>query len=76
MVNCWWRDVNLQSVRSLPFVVFYTKFPQWKFNVYFVAPVDSSKPTREERWNHCMTTPGCELYCNMFFDAVLPSHQI
>ena len=36
------------------------KFPQWKFNVYFVAPVDSSKPTKEERWRHCMTTPGCE----------------
>ena len=37
------------------------KFPQWKFNVYFVAPVDPStvQPTKPQRWNHCMSTPGC-----------------
>ncbi|KAL7510632.1 hypothetical protein ACHAXN_007625 [Cyclotella atomus] len=40
-------------------LIHYSEFPQWKFNVYFVAPVDSSKATREERWNHCMRTPGC-----------------
>eukprot|EP00569_Conticribra_weissflogii_P009234 CAMPEP_0171369758 /NCGR_PEP_ID=MMETSP0879-20121228/7560_1 /TAXON_ID=67004 /ORGANISM="Thalassiosira weissflogii, Strain CCMP1336" /LENGTH=269 /DNA_ID=CAMNT_0011878111 /DNA_START=56 /DNA_END=865 /DNA_ORIENTATION=- len=42
-------------------LIHYSEFPQWKFNVYFVAPVDPStvKATRSERWNHCMTTPGC-----------------
>ena len=29
--------------------------------MYFVAPVDSAKPTQQERWTHCMTTPGCKL---------------
>ena len=33
--------------------------------MYFVAPVDSAKPTQEERWNHCMTTPGCKLMNNV-----------
>eukprot|EP00804_Cyclotella_cryptica_P020136 CCRYP_014916-RA/>CCRYP_014916-RA protein AED:0.12 eAED:0.12 QI:288/1/1/1/1/1/4/379/249 len=40
-------------------LIHYSEFPQWKFNVYFVAPVEASKPTRQERWNHCMNTPGC-----------------
>ena len=44
------------------------QFPQWKFNVYFVAPVSALTSAntaavvpnnRAERWNLCMTTPGC-----------------
>jgi len=42
-------------------LIHYSEFPEWKFNVYFVAPVSSStvQPTTEGRWNHCMNTPGC-----------------
>ncbi|EED96699.1 predicted protein, partial [Thalassiosira pseudonana CCMP1335] len=42
-------------------LIHYSEFPQWKFNVYFVAPVDSSTvgATQPQRWNHCMNTPGC-----------------
>ena len=44
-------------------LVYYSEFPQWGFNVYFVAPVDSSQipPTdnKEELWKFCMNTPGC-----------------
>ena len=42
-------------------LIHYSEFPQWKFNVYFVAPVSSStvQSTQEGRWNHCMKTPGC-----------------
>lgn len=42
-------------------LIHYSEFPQWKFNVYFVAPVSSSavQSTPSGRWNHCMTTPGC-----------------
>ena len=43
------------------FILYAKKFPEWKFNVYFVAPVSSStvQSTPEGRWNHCMKTPGC-----------------
>mmetsp|Transcript_27376 Transcript_27376/g.51744 ORF Transcript_27376/g.51744 Transcript_27376/m.51744 type:complete len:184 (+) Transcript_27376:481-1032(+) len=39
----------------------FIQYPEWKFNVYFVAPVSSStvQPTESGRWNHCMNTPGC-----------------
>ena len=42
-------------------LVMYREFPQWEFNVYFVAQVDSAliPPTAEEQWKFCMTTPGC-----------------
>mmetsp|Transcript_23793 Transcript_23793/g.37446 ORF Transcript_23793/g.37446 Transcript_23793/m.37446 type:complete len:256 (+) Transcript_23793:68-835(+) len=42
-------------------LVHYSEYPEWKFNVYFVAPVSSStvQPTESGRWNHCMNTPGC-----------------
>eukprot|EP00546_Thalassionema_frauenfeldii_P011613 CAMPEP_0178927086 /NCGR_PEP_ID=MMETSP0786-20121207/18954_1 /TAXON_ID=186022 /ORGANISM="Thalassionema frauenfeldii, Strain CCMP 1798" /LENGTH=206 /DNA_ID=CAMNT_0020602403 /DNA_START=140 /DNA_END=760 /DNA_ORIENTATION=- len=41
-------------------LVMYREFPQWEFNVYFVAPVNSADipPTPEEQWNFCMRTPG------------------
>lgn len=42
-------------------LVMHRDFPQWGFSVYFVAhgltkevPEDA-----DERWNMCMTTPGC-----------------
>ena len=36
-------------------------FPQWSFNVYFVAQADPATiPADEEaRWAYCMRTPGC-----------------
>lgn len=42
-------------------LVSYSEFPQWKFNVYFVAPVSSAtvQATTAGRWDHCMNTPGC-----------------
>mmetsp|Transcript_13580 Transcript_13580/g.20040 ORF Transcript_13580/g.20040 Transcript_13580/m.20040 type:complete len:254 (+) Transcript_13580:71-832(+) len=42
-------------------LVMYREFPQWEFNVYFVAPVDAATipSTPEEQWNFCMRTPGC-----------------
>ena len=42
-------------------LVMYREFPQWGFNVYFVAQVDPQQiPTSpEEQWSFCMTTPGC-----------------
>jgi lactoylglutathione lyase len=43
-------------------LVMYREFPQWKFNVYFVAPVDSATiPTddKEAQWKYCMNIPGC-----------------
>lgn len=43
-------------------LIMYKEFPQWEFNVYFVAPIDASQiPINdpEGQWNLCMTTPGC-----------------
>lgn len=42
-------------------LIMYSEYPEWKFNVYFVAPVSSStiQSTKVGQWNHCMTTPGC-----------------
>ena len=42
-------------------LLMYKELPQWKFNVYFVAPVDASTIPEEEekRWAMCMNTPGC-----------------
>ena len=39
----------------------YREFPQWEFNVYFVAPIDPAliPGTPEEQWAVCMNTPGC-----------------
>ena len=42
-------------------LIMHREFPQWKFNVYFVAQVDPSvvPKTADEQWNFCMKTPGC-----------------
>ena len=42
-------------------LVMHREFPQWQFNVYFVAPVDPATiPTNpDERFAFCMRTPGC-----------------
>lgn len=42
-------------------LVMHREFPQWGFNVYFVAPVDpASIPTDpDDRFAFCMRTPGC-----------------
>ncbi len=42
-------------------LIMYREFPQWEFNVYFVAPVDASTipEGEDERWTMCMNTPGC-----------------
>eukprot|EP00618_Florenciella_parvula_P019506 CAMPEP_0119474356 /NCGR_PEP_ID=MMETSP1344-20130328/5635_1 /TAXON_ID=236787 /ORGANISM="Florenciella parvula, Strain CCMP2471" /LENGTH=215 /DNA_ID=CAMNT_0007507623 /DNA_START=90 /DNA_END=737 /DNA_ORIENTATION=- len=42
-------------------LIMYREFPQWEFNVYFVAPIDPSliPGTPEEQWAVCMNTPGC-----------------
>eukprot|EP00310_Coccolithus_braarudii_P025022 CAMPEP_0183331968 /NCGR_PEP_ID=MMETSP0164_2-20130417/1245_1 /TAXON_ID=221442 /ORGANISM="Coccolithus pelagicus ssp braarudi, Strain PLY182g" /LENGTH=253 /DNA_ID=CAMNT_0025500587 /DNA_START=12 /DNA_END=773 /DNA_ORIENTATION=+ len=42
-------------------LVMYREFPQWKFNVYFVAQCDATSipATAEEQWRFCMRTPGC-----------------
>ncbi|CAB9523690.1 Lactoylglutathione lyase [Seminavis robusta] len=42
-------------------LVMFREFPQWEFNVYFVAPVDASDipSSKEEQWKFCMNTPGC-----------------
>jgi lactoylglutathione lyase len=42
-------------------LVMYREFPQWEFNVYFVAPVDPATIPEDEdgRWRLCMNTPGC-----------------
>merc|ERR1719343_578259 len=46
-------------------LVMYREFPQWGFNVYFVAPVDSATfpegftDDKEAQWNFCMNLPGC-----------------
>jgi len=42
-------------------LVMYREFPQWEFNVYFVAPVDAVHipQSPEEQWQYCMNLPGC-----------------
>jgi len=42
-------------------LLMYKEFPQWGFNVYFVAPVESANiPESEDaRWDYCMKLPGC-----------------
>jgi len=42
-------------------LVMFREFPQWGFNVYFVAQADPSLiPTDPEaQWKFCMNTPGC-----------------
>jgi len=43
-------------------LVMYREFPQWGFNVYFVAPVDSSsipEGDKDAQWEYCMKLPGC-----------------
>ena len=42
-------------------LVMYREFPQWQFNVYFVAPVSAADiPQGDEaaQWDFCMKTPG------------------
>uniref|UniRef100_A0A7S2GKZ5 lactoylglutathione lyase n=1 Tax=Haptolina brevifila TaxID=156173 RepID=A0A7S2GKZ5_9EUKA len=41
-------------------LLMHREFPQWGFNVYFVAPCAPSTipSTPEEQWELCMTTPG------------------
>ncbi|KAL9178797.1 hypothetical protein ACHAXT_003928 [Thalassiosira profunda] len=40
-------------------LIHFSEFPEWKFNVYFVAPASTVASTPEGRWTHCMRTPGC-----------------
>ena len=42
-------------------LIMFREFPQWSFNVYFVAqtPPEAIPSTEEERWTFCMNTPGC-----------------
>lgn len=53
-------------------LVMYSEFPQWGFNVYFVAPVDAvnipfqgedgndeAAVVKAARWQYCMNLPGC-----------------
>jgi len=43
-------------------LVMYREFPQWGFNVYFVAPVNSvdiPEGDPDAQWNYCMNLPGC-----------------
>ena len=42
-------------------LVMYREFPQWGFNVYFVAQADPARIPQDpdEQWKFCMTTPGC-----------------
>jgi lactoylglutathione lyase len=48
-------------------LVMYSEFPQWGFNVYFVAPVPSdveipqgdTEQDKAQRWQYCMNLPGC-----------------
>lgn len=42
-------------------LIMYREFPQWQFNVYFVAPVSAADiPQGDEaaQWELCMKTPG------------------
>lgn len=42
-------------------LVMHREFPQYGFNVYFVAPTEPADipGTPEEQWAACMRTPGC-----------------
>jgi len=42
-------------------LVMHREFPQWGFNVYFVAPLppEAIPADPEAQWKVCMTTPGC-----------------
>jgi len=42
-------------------LIMFREFPQWEFNVYFIAPVDSASTpkTAEDQWDYCMKLPGC-----------------
>ena len=42
-------------------LLMYKELPQWKFNVYFVAPVSAASipEDADDRWKMCMNTPGC-----------------
>eukprot|EP00536_Pseudo-nitzschia_multiseries_P001388 jgi/Psemu1/180927/e_gw1.18.138.1 len=42
-------------------LIMYKEFPQWGFNVYFVAPVDAVNipEDKEAQWEYCMNMPGC-----------------
>ena len=42
-------------------LVMHREFPQWGFNVYFVAQIDPADIPADEdgRWKVCMNTPGC-----------------
>jgi len=42
-------------------LVMYREFPQWGFNVYFVAPVESVNipADKDAQWEYCMNIPGC-----------------
>ena len=37
------------------------RFPQWNFNVYFVAQIDPVKVPSDpqQQWDLCMNLPGC-----------------
>lgn len=41
--------------------VMHREFPQWGFNVYFVAQVDPATipADPDDQWQFCMRTPGC-----------------
>ncbi|EJK71174.1 hypothetical protein THAOC_07413 [Thalassiosira oceanica] len=40
-------------------LVHFSEFPQWSFNVYFVAPPGHTSTRGDKTWERCMTTPGC-----------------
>ena len=42
-------------------MVMHREFPQWEFNVYFLAQVDPAKIPKDDagQWEMCMNTPGC-----------------
>jgi len=42
-------------------LVMHREFPQWEFNVYFVAQIDPAliPSDPEGQWNLCMNLPGC-----------------
>jgi len=42
-------------------LIMYREFPQWGFNVYFVAQADPATIPSDpaEQWQYCMRTPGC-----------------
>lgn len=42
-------------------LIMHREFPQWGFNVYFVAQCDPSliPEDKEEQWKFCMRSPAC-----------------